>query len=292
LRHLEYFVAVAAELNFSRAAQRIHVVQSALSASVGKLEKELGVALFDRSKRQIVLTPAGEVFLHHAREAIHAAQRAQSSVDDYRDQLTGTVTLGTLMSLGTVNLPAALDQFRRLHPLVTVRLRQSLTGSAGHLAAIADGHMDLALVSIHSPPSPLVTLRELTREPVVFLCESTHALAGRARVHLVDLAGENLIQFPVGWGIRQRVDAGFAAAEIQPINVYEVADYAITAELIRHRLATAVVPVSAANRFPDLCTVPLHPPLTWTLSLASAAPQYTSRATAALADALINHVDR
>ena len=112
LRHLEYFTAVAAELNFSRAAERIHVVQSALSAAVGKLEKELGVALFDRSKRQIALTAAGEIFLDHAREAIQAANRAQSSVVDYRGQLTGTVTLGILMSWGTLNLAAAalIDQ--------------------------------------------------------------------------------------------------------------------------------------------------------------------------------------
>ena len=81
LRHLEYFVAVAAELNFSRAAKRIHVVQSALSASVGKLEKELGVELFDRSKRQITLTAPGEVFLEHAREVIHTAHRARASVE-------------------------------------------------------------------------------------------------------------------------------------------------------------------------------------------------------------------
>src|SRR6202161_755496 len=112
LRQLEYFVAVAAELNFSRTAQRIHVVQSALSASVGRLEKELGTKLFDRSKRQIALTAAGEVFLGHAREVIHAVQQARSSVDDYRDQLTGTVTLGTLMSWGTLDLPAALAEFR------------------------------------------------------------------------------------------------------------------------------------------------------------------------------------
>lgn len=292
LRHLEYFTAVAAELNFSRAAQRIHVVQSALSASVAKLEQELGVALFDRTKRQIALTSAGEVFLQHAREVLHAAHRAQSSVDDYCGQLTGTVTLGTLMSWGTLNLPAALEQFRRLNPLVTVRLRQSLTGSAGHLAAIADGQMDLALVSISAPPSPLVTIRELMHEPMVFVCESTHALADRARVQLVDLAEEDLIQFPLGWGIRQRLDAAFTTIGAQPVSAYEVADYAITAELIRHRLATAVLPVSVANRFPDLRTITLHPPLTWTLFMASAAPQYISRVAATLAETLISHVDR
>jgi DNA-binding transcriptional LysR family regulator len=282
---------VAAELNFSRAAQRIHVVQSALSASVGKLEKELGVELFDRSKRQIALTAPGETFLRHARGVIQTVQMAQSSVEGYRDQLAGTVTLGTLMSWGTLNLAAALEEFRRLNPLVTVHLRQSLTGSAGHLDAIANGQMDLALVSIPSSPSPLVVLQRLTQEPMVFVCESTHPLAHRRRVQTADLDGQDFINFPPGWGIRQRLDANFAAAGIRPNGAYEVADYAIAAELIRHRLATTVLPISAANRFPDLCTVPLNPPLTWTLSLASAAPETVSRATKALVETITRHID-
>jgi DNA-binding transcriptional LysR family regulator len=290
LRHLEHFVAVAAELNFSRAAQRIHVVQSALSASVGKLEKELGVELFDRSKRQIALTAAGEVFLEHAREVIHTAHRARTSVDAFRDQLSGTVTLGTLMSWGTLDLAAALEDFRLSNPLITVRLRQSLTGSAGHLTAIADGQMDLALVSISSPGSQLVALRELMSEPMVFVCESSHPLADRRKVTLADFAGRDFINFPLGWGIRQRLDAGFAAAGVHPLGAYEVADYAIAAELIRHRLATAVLPASAANRFPDLRTVALQPSMTWTLSIAYAASQHASPAINALIDTLIRHV--
>jgi DNA-binding transcriptional LysR family regulator len=290
LRHLEYFVAVAADMNFSEAPQRIHVVQSALSAAVGRLEKELDVELFDRSKRQIALTAPGEAFLEHAREVIQAAQRARSSVDDFREKLTGTVTLGTLMSWGTLNLPAALEEFRRANPLVSVRMRQSLSGSAGHLATIADGQMDLA--SIQSSPSRLVALRELTREPMVFVCDTSHPRGDGARVRLDDLGGEDLIQFPIGWGIRQRVDAALAAAGVNPVGAYEVADYAIAAELIRHRLATAILPISAANRFPDLHKIPVHPPLTWTLSIASAAPQYISRAASALADTLVSLVDR
>jgi DNA-binding transcriptional LysR family regulator len=291
LRHLEYFVAVAAELNFSRAAKRIHVVQSALSASVSRLEKELGVELFDRSKRQITLTAPGEVFLEHAREVIHTAHRARTSVEAFRNQLAGTVTLGTLMSWGTLNLPAALEEFRGANPMVTVRLRQSITGSAGHLTAIADGQMDLALVSITTPGSPLVTLRELMREPMVFVCEASHPLANRRRVELADLAGHDFIQFPPGWGIRQRLDEGFAAAGVHPISAYEVADYAITAELIRHRLATTILPASVASRFPDLRPVRLHPSTTWTLSIAYAASQHDSPAINALIDTMIRHVD-
>jgi DNA-binding transcriptional LysR family regulator len=291
LRQLEHFVAVAAEMNFSRAAQQIHVVQSALSVSVGRLEKELGIELFDRSKRQIALTAPGEAFLQQAREVIRTAHRARASVEDYREQLTGTVTLGTLMSWGTLNLPAALQEFRRLNPMVTVRLRQSLTGSAGHLDAIADGKMDLALVSISSSPSRLLSFQQLTEEPMVFVCEPAHALAQRRHVQLSDLDGQDFIGFPQGWGIRRRLDAGFSDAGVHPINAYEVADYAIAAELIRYRLATTVLPISAANRFPDLHTVPLNPPLTWTLSLVSAAPQPASRAAKALVDTLTRHVD-
>ena len=85
------------------------------------------------------------------------------------------------MSSGALNLPAALEEFRRLNPLVTVRLRQNLTGSAGHLAAMADGQMDLALLSISTPRSPLIAVREQTHEPMVFVCESSHPLANRAR---------------------------------------------------------------------------------------------------------------
>ncbi|HXO10903.1 MAG TPA: LysR substrate-binding domain-containing protein [Mycobacterium sp.] len=188
-------------------------------------------------------------------------------------------------------MPAALEEFRGANPMVTVRLRQSITGSAGHLTAIADGQMDLALVSITAPGSPLVTLRELMREPMVFVCEAGHPLANRRRVELADLAGRDFIQFPPGWGIRQRLDEGFAAADVHPISAYEVADYAITAELIRHRLATTILPASVASRFPDLRTVRLHPAITWTLSIAYAASQHDSPEINALIDTMIRHVD-
>jgi DNA-binding transcriptional LysR family regulator len=127
-------------------------------------------------------------------------------------------------------------------------------------------------------------------EPMVFVCESSHALASRARVQLADLAGHDFINFPLGWGIRQRLDTGFAAAGIEPVSAYEVADYAIAAELIRRRLATTILPNSVANRFLDLRAIPLHPAITWTLSIASSASQQASPAINALIDTLVRHV--
>jgi DNA-binding transcriptional LysR family regulator len=104
-------------------------------------------------------------------------------------------------------------------------------------------------------------------------------------VELVDLAGHDFIHFPPGWGIRRRLDAGFAAAGVHPVSAYEVADYAITAELIRHRLAATILPAS------DPRAIPLHPALTWTLSIAPAASQTANLAINALIDTLIRHVD-
>jgi DNA-binding transcriptional LysR family regulator len=190
--------------------------------------------------------------------------------------------------LGRIGSARGLARFRRLNQLVTVCLRPSLTGSAGHLTAIADGQMDLALVSIAASPSPRIVLRELSHEPMVFVCTATHRLADRACVQLTELTAEDLIQFPTGWGIRRRLDAAFATVGVQSHGSYEVADYAIAAEFIRHELGTAVIPISAAKRFPDLRTVTVDPPLTWTLSIASAAQQYLSRAASAPAELLVS----
>lgn len=287
LRQLEYFIAVAVELNFSRAAQRVHVVQSALSASVSKLENELGVQLFDRSRRQIALTPAGAAFLDEAYEVLYAAKRAKNAVTEYQGQLAGTVEVGTLMSSGALDLPAALGQFHRTHPLVNVRLRQSAAGSAGHVSAIADGTLDLALISTPGRPTPLVEVRPLDREPMMFVCRPDHPLANRPRVRLADLANEHLIQFAAGWGVRRLLDHAFAAAGITVAAAYEVADYSIAAGLTRHQLGTTIMPATDARRFADLHSVAVAPAVIWTLYLASAGPKHRSPAAASLADALI-----
>lgn len=287
IRQLEHFVAVAAERNFTRAATRVHVVQSALSASIAKLERELGVELIDRSRRQIALSPAGDAFLQQAYGVLHAAKRARESVTGYQGQLAGTVEVGTLMSNGALDLPAALGRFHRRHPLVNVRLRQSAAGSAGHLAEVADGTLDLALVTTPGMPNPLVDVRELTGQPMMFVCSPEHRLAERMSIRLADLLGEKIIQFAPGWGVRRILDQALAGAGLEVGTAYEVADYATAAGLARHQLGVVVLPAAEARLFPDLRHIPMTPSLTWTLSLASAPDRHLSPAAASLADELI-----
>ncbi|MFJ4655788.1 LysR family transcriptional regulator [Nocardia sp. NPDC088792] len=286
IRQLEYFVAVADELSFSRGAARVHVVQSAVSTAVSKLERELGVTLFDRSKLRITLTAAGITFLAEARATLDAARRARESVTGFHGRLSGTVEIGILQSSGAIDVPAVLGRFHRAHPLVSVRLRQSTAGSAGHLAAVADGSLELALVTLPDKRPRGVTMQVLLDEPLVFLCRPDHRLADREQIAITDLAAETFIRFTTGWGIRTLADRAFADADLEPVSPYEVGDLATTAGLVRHGLGTTLIPASEAARFSDLRAVSLESPLLWQVLLATPPPDRMSAAARAMADAL------
>jgi DNA-binding transcriptional LysR family regulator len=254
---------------------------------VAKLERELGAALVDRSRPRVGLTPAGAAFLAEARATLTAARRAKDSVVGFHGQLSGSVDVGTMMSSGPIDLPEALGRFHRAHPLVSVRLRQNVSGSAGHLAAIAEGSLDVALVAAPNAASTSgVRLHVLAEEPLVFLCWPDHHLAGRDPVALTGLAGEVFVRFASGWGIRHRVDHALAGAGVDPVAPYEVADYATAAGLVHHRLGTTLMPRTAAAQFPELRAIPVTPATTWQLCLATAAGRRLSPAAAALADTL------
>src|SRR3954447_16658405 len=122
LRHFEYFVAVAEERSFTRAAARLHVVQSGVSAVIKSLERELGVALLERTSKRVALTDAGEVLLPRARAALDAVRDARDAIDQVRGGLRGTVRIGTLTSVSVIDVPALLGEFHRGHPDVLLQL--------------------------------------------------------------------------------------------------------------------------------------------------------------------------
>src|SRR4051812_26850994 len=136
LRHLEYFVAVAEERSFTRAAARLHVVQSGVSAAVKALERELDAALLERTSKRVALTDAGEALLPRARAALDAAQAARDAVGEVRGGLRGVLRIGTLASLSLIDVPALLGRFHRANPGVTIRLLVSPRGTAGLLDAL------------------------------------------------------------------------------------------------------------------------------------------------------------
>ena len=288
LRQIEHFIAVAGEMSFTRAAHRAHVVQSALSTSIAKLERELGVELFDRSRQQIKLTAAGERFLTHSYDVMRAARAATESIGEYRGALSGTVEFGSLISFGPISVARALGDFHRAHPFVRIRLHLSQSGASAYLTALIEGSLDLALVSVPNRFPPQLDMRLLFEENMVFVCRDDHAYTRKKRVGFGELAAEDLVGLPSEFGLRRLMDDAFRAAGAEAHTQYEVpAGFAAIADLVGNGLGTSFMPVSEARRFPELKSIDLADPVIWQVYLASPPAEQLTPATARLADTLL-----
>ncbi|WP_327432825.1 LysR family transcriptional regulator [Streptomyces sp. NBC_01236] len=183
LRQLSYFVTVAEELHFGRAAERLHIVQSAVSQQIQRLERELGAELFDRSPRHVRLTGAGERLLPEARAVLAAAERARAAVAP-----AAGLRLGTSTGLGE-HLDRVLAAFAEREPDVPVEL--VALPAEERLARVADGRLDAAFVRGVSPRDQLPGVRVLPLwpDPLVAALPAAHPLAARDEVALDELAG-------------------------------------------------------------------------------------------------------
>src|SRR5450432_2728230 len=170
LRHLEYFVAVSEELSFTRASRRLHVVQSGVSSAIQGLERDLGAALFERDRHRVALTDAGQALLPEARATLAAAQAARDAVGEARGGLRGTVTVGTMLSTGPLDLPALLARFHATHPDVAVRLRLAAAGSEELARQVLAGSLDLALAALSGQPPAGLSVQPISAEPLLLAC--------------------------------------------------------------------------------------------------------------------------
>lgn len=291
LRHLEYFVAVAEEQNFTRAAARLHIVQSAVSAAVKALERDLGAPLLDRNSKRVLLTDAGAALLPRARITLDAARDAADAVAEVRGGLRGTLRLGTLTSVGLVDVPALLGEFHRRHPDVLVRTSASRSGSQGLVEALVERRLDLAFVSWAGPPPAGVGLTDVAHSVIDLVVPAGHPLAGRASVPIDDLAGMDFIDSPVGFGNRTVVDRAFAAAGVPRRVTMEINDIATGVAYVRHGLGVALLPRFVLGTADAVTTLAVTgADLRWTLSLATPAdrtPGAAARALVALVDDVV-----
>ncbi|RAJ60458.1 DNA-binding transcriptional LysR family regulator [Streptomyces sp. Amel2xB2] len=246
LRHLEYFVAVAEERHFTRAAERLLVSQSGLSASVRALERELGARLFVRTTRSVELTGPGRALLAEATRTLASVRAAKEAVAAAQGLLRGTLSVGTEQCIAGVHVPELLAGFRAEHPQVEIRLRQA--GSRLLAEDVGAGRLDLAFVALCGPPPQGVRLTRLTGEPLVLLCHPGHALAAGERTRWSELKGEPLVDFQPDWGVRELTDRAFAAAGVERQVALEVNDVHSLLELVEQGLGVAVVPRHFARK--------------------------------------------
>jgi DNA-binding transcriptional LysR family regulator len=283
LRHLEHFVAVAEERNFTRAAQRLHLVQSALSVSIRSLERELDTRLFERTTREVRLTDTGRILLPEARRTLDAAASARSAIFGAHAGLRGTLRLGMMQVFSAVDVSSLIARFHRERPLVDIKPRTAPGGSAAMISDVRRGLLDAAFVAVNGSDQPGLTVTTLASEPMLLGCPPDHPLARRAVVSVSELADERFVDFVPGWGPRTAADQLFAKAGVERSIGIEVSDTSIHASLVRAGLGLAILSESMITDA-GLAGVPLRPAATFTAGFIVAADQPLSPVTRAFAD--------
>jgi len=195
LRAWRQFLAVAEELHFGRAALRLHMTQPPVTQAIAQLEKTLGIVLFDRTRRRVALTPAGEALLPDVRDLLERAQALPTRARAAAAGEIGRVRLAFVSTIGFEHLPRWVREFRVLCPEVALELVEA-TGDV-QLDALARGELDAGLM-LHSPgfAPPGLQRLQVAQEPLVLALPAAHALASAARLGLRDVLAEPLVIFP------------------------------------------------------------------------------------------------
>ncbi|MER6712975.1 LysR substrate-binding domain-containing protein [Streptomyces sp. NPDC000877] len=295
LRQLEYFVAVAEERNFTRAAERVHISQSGVSAQIRQLERELGAELFDRSTRTATLTAAGRAALDHARAALAAAGAVGQAVGEVTDLIRGRLAVGMVIGCTLTPLFDALSAFHRAHPGVELSLLED--NSDRLVEAVRDGTVDLALVGTAGAPEDLESLTVVS-ERLVVAVPAGHPLAEQRRVLLADLADHPLVCMPPGTGLRTVFGRACAAQGLRPVIALQASAADAVADLAARGLGVAVLSESmaAGHRGPlgrlvahtiDDVTAPALLALVWRSSHGPAVRELLAHSRRAFADASV-----
>ncbi|MET9269490.1 LysR family transcriptional regulator [Kribbella sp. NPDC003557] len=294
LRQLEYFVAVAHERSFTLAARRLHVVQSAVSAAISALEKDLKVTLFERNAQRVVLTEAGTALLPEALAVLDAVQGARDVVDELGAGMRGRVRVGLLPGLGLIDLPAAAGEFRRRHPNVELQLRVEPEGSAGVIVGLRNGDIDVGFLGVADGSVPReLTAWELLRVPQVLAVPVGHRLARRRSVRVADLADEAFVDFPPGFGTRTLIDQKFEAAGIERRVVVEAIGIENGVQFLSHGVGLGILPGYAVAGVEALRAVPIaDETFQWSLYMATLKRRKPTAALRALLGLVGSHLNQ
>ncbi|MBC6435581.1 LysR family transcriptional regulator [Nostoc sp. HG1] len=246
LRHLRYFIAVAEELNFTRAAERLHMAQPPLSQQIQHLEAELGFQLFRRTKRTVQLTAAGQVFFEESQKILQQVDRAiQLGRQTSRGEL-GQLTIGFVSSAAHNVVPAILQAFRTRCPAVKLELHELTTNE--QLQRLRFGQIDIGFVR---PPveEDGINSEIVFREPLIVALPETHPAADRAKVELRELSTEPFILFPRSQapGLYDAIVSLCQQAGFSPRAAQEAIQMQTIVSLVAAEMGVAIVPASMQN---------------------------------------------
>lgn len=256
LRHVRYFDAVAETLNFTRAAERLHVTQSTLSHQIRQMEDELGALLFDRSGKKVRMTEAGEILRSYMTPALEQIDRGVQALRGDAETLTGSIRLGTTPSFNTRMVPLCVSSFMHHYPGIQVTVEEL---SAAMIARrLASGHLDLAVS--YRPEGSDLWFEPLYNEELRLVVARSHPLAKRRRVRMVELHHVRMVLLHSQFQTRQLLDECFEAAGATPLVVAQFNSVAPMIELIRQTELAGIIGETAVSPSADLRVVPLEDP--------------------------------
>ena len=250
LYQLQYFLEVARQRNFTRAAARLHLAQAALSEQIRKLEDELATPLFRRGRRESTLTAAGETLRVHAEELLDRAAAARHAVQELVGLRSGKLVIGAIPSVSAGLLPAAVTAFRQRHPLVELVIAEGTSETVAE--GVESGRVEMGVIQHPTPAGPFDE-RALLTESFVILAPPAHAIAGRRSVRLSALAAESFVFFK--GRARDSALTACRAAGFEPRLACESGELETVRALVAAGLGLALLPELAAHRAKPACAL-------------------------------------
>jgi LysR family cyn operon transcriptional activator len=257
LRHLRYFKALADCLNFTRAAERVHVTQSTLSHQIRQLEDELGLPLFERTGKRVMLTAAGEMFLQYSVEALGAIDRGIAAINVVASEVVSELRAGVTQTSNRVLVPQCLPTYMAQHPSVRVFIEEMPAESI--TTALRAGSLDLG-VSYRPSDATDIAFEPLYDEEMVLVVSAQHHFAGRKRVRMAELNGQRLALLHKGFTTRQLLERCFTECGSEPLVVAEFNTINPMLELVSRTETAAIVALGHDLRRSDLNAVQLESP--------------------------------
>jgi DNA-binding transcriptional LysR family regulator len=244
MRQLKYFVAVAEELHFGRAAERLNICQPPLSQQIKNLEEELGAQLFHRKNKKISLTEAGVAFLQDAREILDKARYATEKVRGIARGVLGRISLGLVLPAMDTFVPDAIREFRLQNPMIEIQLLEM--GTSAQLTALKAGDIHMGVMRLFQHDTKGLTIEKIVEEPYILAIPSGHRLESLDTIPLSSLDGEPLIFFPrrLHAKLHDRMIECLEAAGCNPVISQEATTKFASVALVAAGFGVALVPES------------------------------------------------
>lgn len=260
VHQLRYFVAVADEGSFSRAAAKVRVSQPSLSQQIRKLEAEMGQPLFDRLPRSVVLTEAGRCLIDYARQILASIGDARRCVDELKGEVAGKVAVGAIPTIAPYVLPGLVVTFQKHYPDVILEIVEDVTD--GITRRIEAGELDIALAS-SCRPSPTLRRESVGAEPLLALVPEKHPLAKKNVVELDDLKSQRFLLLHEMHCLSQQVNHLLESRRLRPEIALAGSQLSTIANMVAASIGVSIVPQMMVKHYatPGCVSLPFAPPV-------------------------------